>query len=72
MPIQLKSNVEYQMIVPEEEAWIQIVESRAFSDYTHYILVSANDTYGVRSAEIRLVDEEMEWDEMGQGGSSTN
>ena len=63
LTIQLKSNVEYQMIVPEEESWLQIVESRAFSDYTHYIQVATNDTYGARYAEIHFVNEEMELDE---------
>ena len=57
LTIQLRSNVEYRMIMPEGESWLQIAESRAFSDYTHYIMVSANDTYGSRSAEIRFVND---------------
>lgn len=34
-----------------------MVDSRAFSDYTHYFSVAANDTYGMRSAEIQFVNE---------------
>ena len=63
LTVQLKSNVDYQMILPEEETWLQIIEGRAFSDYTHYIKVAANDTYASRSAEIRFVNEEKELDE---------
>lgn len=55
--IQLRSNVEYRMIMPEDAPWLQVVESRAFSDYTHYLQVAANDTYGSRSAEVRFVNE---------------
>ncbi|MBQ8442176.1 MAG: BACON domain-containing protein [Bacteroides sp.] len=57
LTIQLRSNVSYQMIMPDGAPWLQVVESRAFSDYTHYIQVAANDTYGSRSAEIRFVNE---------------
>lgn len=55
--IQLRSNVDYRMIMPTDAKWLQVVESRAFSDYTHYIAVSANDTYGMRSAEIQFVSD---------------
>lgn len=58
LTIQLKSNVSYQMIMPEGVNWLQIVESRAMSDYTHYLKVLANDTYEARTAEIRFVNEE--------------
>lgn len=64
LTIQLRSNVEYQMLMPEGESWLQVVESRAYSDYTHYILVSANDTYGSRNAEIRFLNEENELEEI--------
>ena len=63
LTIQLKSNVNYQMIMPENTAWLQVVESRALSDYTHYIQVAANDTYGSRTAEIHFIDEENNLDE---------
>lgn len=55
--LQLRSNVDYQMIMPAEADWLQVVESRAYSDYTHYIAVAANETYGMRSAEIQFVNE---------------
>lgn len=55
--IQLRSNVDYRMVLPTDANWLQVVDSRAFSDYTHYLSVAANDTYGMRSAEIRFVNE---------------
>lgn len=55
--IQLRSNVDYRMVLPTDANWLQVVDSRAFSDYTHYFSVAANDTYGMRSAEIQFVNE---------------
>lgn len=55
--IQLKSNISYQMLMPEGVNWLQIVESRSMSDYTHYLKVFANDTYEARTAEILFVNE---------------
>ena len=64
LTIQLRSNVDYQMIMPDGVSWIQIVESRAMSDYTHCLKVSANDTYSLRSAEVHFVNEVKEVSEM--------
>ena len=55
--IQLRSNVDYRMIMPTDANWLQVAKSRTFSDYTHYITVSANDTYDMRSAEILFVND---------------
>ncbi len=63
LTIQLKSNVDYRMVMPVNAKWMKIVESRAHSNYTHYILVTANDTYGARSAEIHFINEEDNLDE---------
>ena len=57
MVIQLRSNVDYEILMPTDAHWIQVVEGRALSDYTHYIAVAANDTYGMRSTEIQFVNE---------------
>ena len=63
LTIQLKSNVNYRMVMPENVEWLQVVASRALSDYTHYIQVAANDTYGARTAEIHFINEEDNLDE---------
>ena len=63
LAIQLRSNVNYQMIIPEDIKWLKLAKSRAFSNYTHYIQVSANDTYGERTAEIHFINEEDNLDE---------
>lgn len=56
--IQLKSNVEYQMIMPKDADWLSVAETKAMSDYTHYIVVAPNETYDSREAEILFVNEE--------------
>ncbi len=55
--IELKSNVPYEMKLPDAE-WITQKKSRAVSSYTHYISVSANESYSARSAEILFVYKE--------------
>ncbi len=49
--IELKSNVDYEMILPEAD-WISKEESRAISAYTHYLTIATNETYDQRSAII--------------------
>lgn len=56
LKIQLRSNTDYQMVMPSDADWLQVIESRSFSDYTHYISVSANESYDSRSAEIQFVN----------------
>ena len=63
LTIQLRSNVNYRMVMPEDVEWLQVVESRAFSSYTHYLQVAANDTYGARTAVIHFINEEDNLDE---------
>lgn len=55
--LELKSNTDYRMVIPEEVDWITEPEGRAMSSYTHHLLVAANETYDSRSAEICFVNE---------------
>lgn len=52
--IELKSNTDYQMILPEVD-WIHKDQSRALSTYTHYLTIDENTTSERRSALIRFV-----------------
>ena len=52
--IELKSNVFYDMQLPEVD-WITERKSRAVSSYTHYLSVSANESYSARTAEVYFV-----------------
>ena len=49
--IELKSNVEYTMVLPEVD-WINKEESRAISAYTHYLTIVPNEAYEQRSAVV--------------------
>lgn len=50
--IQVKSNIEYDMIIPADADWIEKISTRAMSDYTHYLFVKPNDSYDSREAGI--------------------
>lgn len=52
--IELKSNVFYDMQLPDVD-WITERKSRAVSSYTHYLSVSANESYSARTAEIYFI-----------------
>ena len=62
--IELKSNVEYDMVLPQEAGWISEVVTRSLSTYTHRIQVAPNDGYDLREAEIHFVNEREEIDEV--------
>ena len=62
--IELKSNVEYDMVLPQEVGWISEVVTRSLSTYTHRIQVAPNDGYDLREAEIHFVNEREEIDEV--------
>lgn len=55
--VELKSNVSYEVVMPEVQ-WITESSTRAVSSYTHYFVISPNDTYDARSAEIVFVNKE--------------
>ena len=55
--VELKSNVSYEVVMPEVQ-WITEASTRAVSSYTHYFVVSPNDTYDARSAEIVFINKE--------------
>lgn len=50
--IQVKSNIEYDMIIPADADWIEKISTRAMSDYTHYLFVKPNDSYDTRETGI--------------------
>ncbi|MBQ3189691.1 MAG: hypothetical protein IJB61_00325 [Bacteroides sp] len=54
--IELKSNVEYTMTLPEVD-WISKEESRAISAYTHYLTIAPNETYDQRNAVVYFQNE---------------
>lgn len=55
--VELKSNTSYKVVMPDVP-WITEASTRAFSAYTHYFTVAANEGYDARTAEIYFVDEE--------------
>ena len=55
--VELKSNVSYEVVMPEVQ-WITESSTRAVSSYTHYFVISPNDTYDARSAEISFINKE--------------
>ena len=55
--VELKSNVNYEIQIPNVE-WIYENKSRALSSYTHYFTIAPNDEYDDRSAEIIFVNKE--------------
>ena len=61
--IELNTNLDYEMILPEEADWISEPPTRALSTYTHRIQVAPNDTYDLREAEIHFINREAEIDE---------
>ena len=62
--IELQSNVEHEVILPQEADWISEVATRAFSTYTHRIQVAPNEGYDLREAEIHFVNVQQEIDEV--------
>ena len=55
--VELKSNVNYEIQIPNVE-WVYENKSRALSSYTHYFTIASNDEYDARSAEIIFVNKE--------------
>ena len=62
--IELKSNVEYEMVMPQEADWLSEVVTRSMSTYTRRILVAPNDGYDMREADIHFVNENEDIDEV--------
>lgn len=62
--IELKSNVEYEMVMPQEADWLSEVTTRSMSTYTRRILVAPNDGYDMREADIHFVNASEEIDEV--------
>lgn len=54
--IQLKSNTQYEMIIPKEALWVEEIKTKAMTDYIHYIEVKPNETYDSREVFITFVD----------------
>lgn len=56
--VELKSNTSYKVVMPDVP-WITEASTRAFSAYTHYFTVAANENYDARTAEVVFVSEGM-------------
>lgn len=54
LQIELKSNVEYEMQLGAD--WLTEAKTRALSSHTHYIVVSPNESYEARTAEITFTN----------------
>lgn len=54
--VELKSNTSYKVVMPDAP-WITETSTRAFSAYTHYFTVAANENYDARTAEVVFVSE---------------
>lgn len=52
--VELKSNVEYEMQLGAD--WLTEAKTRALSSHTHYIVVSPNESYEARTAEITFTN----------------
>ena len=62
--IELRSNVDYEMVLPQDADWLNEVATRAFSSYTHRIQVAPNEDYDLREADIHFVSEAEGLDEV--------
>lgn len=56
--IEVRSNIDYEMIIPNGVDWLKEVKTKAFSDYTHYFAVSPNEGYDSREAEIIFMNDD--------------
>lgn len=54
--VQIRSNINYQIIMPQNAGWVKEISTRAYSDYTHYFKIEPNETYDSRNAEIVFKD----------------
>lgn len=55
--VELKSNISYDIVMPEVQ-WIKESPSRSASSYTYFFVVSPNETYDARYAEISFINKE--------------
>ena len=62
--IEVSTNLDYEMVLPEGVDWLSEVQSRALSTFTRRIQVAPNDTYEMREAEIHIINREEEMDEV--------
>ena len=56
--VELMSNVDYTVQMPDVD-WFAISESRAMSSHTHHFVVSPNEEYDLRTAEIIFANTEL-------------
>jgi len=54
--IEISSNVEYELIFPQDVTWVSENKSKALSSYSHNLIISPNDTYSQRTASILFKD----------------
>jgi hypothetical protein len=54
--VELKSNIEYDVIIPPEIDWISELKSKGFDSYSHSFSISGNNTYESREAIVVFKD----------------
>lgn len=55
--IELRSNVDYEMVLPGVD-WLAEADTRSLSSYTHRLAVLPNEAYDSRTAEVQFVNKE--------------
>jgi len=56
--VDINANVKYNIEIPSDaKDWLDIVESRSLSNYSHEVIVAANITYSERVAEVAFTDQ---------------
>ena len=57
--VEVKSNVDYEMVLPTGIDWINVEDSRAVSSYTYHFRISTNESYDSRTADIRFLNTDL-------------
>ena len=61
--VEVKSNVDVTVVMPEATDWVTMNSSRAYSTNTYYFDIKQNDGYDNRTAEIKFVNNENDMSE---------
>lgn len=56
--VEVKSNVDVDVVIPSNVKWVKESSTRAFSTNTYYFDIEQNDNYDNRTAEITFINKE--------------
>lgn len=56
--VEVKSNVDVEVVIPSNVKWVKESSTRAFSTNTYYFDIEQNDNYDSRTAEITFINKE--------------